>query len=120
MKRLLFGIPLAAILLFAASGTRLRAQDEERPERVSIQAKRFEFSPATITLAKDRPVWLDLTSEDVRHGFFSRDFDLDSELVPGRTTSVQVTPKKSGTFTIICDYFCGSGHGNMKLTVVVQ
>ena len=122
MKRFLIGIALAAVLVLATSDARLAAadrQEEEQPEHVAIHAKRFEFAPATVTLAKDRAVVLDLTSEDVRHGFFSRDFDLDAELVPGKTTAVRVTPTKSGTFTIICDYFCGSGHGNMKLSVVV-
>jgi cytochrome c oxidase subunit 2 len=122
MKRILIGIVLAGVLAFASGDSRLAAadaQEEEQAEHVAIHAKRFEFAPATVTLAKDRAAILDLTSEDVRHGFFSRDFDLDAELVPGKTTPVRITPKKSGTYTIICDYFCGSGHGNMKLTVVV-
>jgi len=33
---------------------------------------------------------------------------------------VKFTPVKAGRYTIICDHFCGSGHGNMHLVVVVQ
>jgi heme/copper-type cytochrome/quinol oxidase subunit 2 len=31
-----------------------------------------------------------------------------------------VTPETAGTFTAICDHYCGLGHGNMKMKVVVE
>jgi heme/copper-type cytochrome/quinol oxidase subunit 2 len=31
-----------------------------------------------------------------------------------------VTPKTPGRYTTICDHFCGAGHGNMKMTIVVE
>jgi len=34
--------------------------------------------------------------------------------------SAPITPPIAGTFTTICDIFCGSGHGNMKMTIVVE
>ncbi len=35
-------------------------------------------------------------------------------------TDVVLTPQTAGRFTTICDHFCGSGHGNMKMTIVVE
>ena len=45
---------------------------------------------------------------------------IDTDIVPGKTSELTVTPQTAGTFTAIYHHFCGSGHGNMKLTIVVE
>ncbi len=109
-------------LLFGmvAMAASFHAKAKEAPRVVAISAKRFEFSPNQITLKKGEPVTLRLTTEDVKHGFFSKALQLDADLVPGNTTEVTITPQTAGTFITICDNFCGSGHGNMKMTIVVE
>ena len=87
---------------------------------IEIRAKRFAFSPDKITLKKGQTVKLRLHSEDVTHGFFLRPLKLDEEIPAGQTTDVIVTPKEAGTFTTICDHFCGANHGNMNMTIVVE
>lgn len=87
---------------------------------VEITAKRFAFSPDKITLKKGQTVKLRLHSEDVTHGFFLRPLKLDEEIPAGETTEVIVTPQQAGTFTTICDHFCGANHGNMNMTIVVE
>jgi cytochrome c oxidase subunit 2 len=114
MRRAAFLVLVAALALPAASG---RAQD---PKIVEITAKRFEFAPATITLKKGETVRLRVHSEDVTHGLFLRALKIDTDITPGQTQELSVTPAETGTFTAICHHFCGSGHGNMKLTVVVE
>jgi cytochrome c oxidase subunit 2 len=87
---------------------------------VEITAKRFAFSPDKITLKKGQTVKLRLHSEDVTHGFFLRPLKLDEEIPAGETAEVVVTPQEAGTFTTICDHFCGANHGNMNMTIVVE
>jgi cytochrome c oxidase subunit 2 len=87
---------------------------------IDITAKRFAFSPDKITLKKGQTVKLRLHSEDVTHGFFLRPLKLDEEIPAGATTEVTVTPQQAGTFTSICDHFCGANHGNMNMTIMVQ
>jgi len=87
---------------------------------VEITAKRFAFSPDRITLKKGETVKLRLHSEDVEHGFFLRPLKLDEEIPAGGTIDVMVTPETAGTFTTICDHFCGANHGNMNMTIVVE
>ncbi|HSD72515.1 MAG TPA: cupredoxin domain-containing protein [Thermoanaerobaculia bacterium] len=111
---------LALLLLSALVVTARAADREEGPRTVAITARRFEFVPSTITLKKGETVKLVVTSEDVTHGFFLRPLKIDTDLVPGETQQITVTPQTAGTFTLICHHFCGSGHGNMKLTVVVE
>jgi len=87
---------------------------------IDITAKRFAFVPDKITLAKGKPVKLRIHSEDVTHGFFLRPLKLDEEIPAGQTIEVTVTPQEAGTFTTICDHFCGANHGNMNMTIVVE
>ena len=116
MKRpLMLALLLLPALVATASG-----QGGAEPRTIAITAKRFEFVPPTITLKKGETVKLVVTSEDVTHGFFLRPLKIDTDLVPGKTQEMTVTPQTAGTFTAICHHFCGSGHGNMKLTVVVE
>lgn len=121
-------ITLTALLLLAAitsftDAPRVRAADEPTPATgrvIPITAKRFNFSPAQITLKKGETVTLRLTSEDVTHGFYLKPLKLDETIDAGKTKDVTVTPQVAGTFSAICDHFCGSGHGNMHLTIVVE
>ena len=113
----------ARLALFALFALTARAQDAvstSEPRTIAVAAKRFEFSPSTITLKKGETVRLVVTSEDVTHGLFLRPLKIDLDLPAGEAQTVTVTPREAGTFTAICHHFCGSGHGGMKLKVVVE
>lgn len=117
-KNLLYLAVLMAPCLLTLSGTgRVRA--DEVPV-VEITARRFAFTPDKITLKKGQTVKFRLHSEDVTHGFFLRPLKLDEEIPAGHTTEVTITPEVAGTFTTICDHFCGANHGNMNMTIVVE
>jgi cytochrome c oxidase subunit II len=87
---------------------------------IEITAKRFQFTPAEITLHRGEPVVLRLRSEDVTHGFYMKALGIDATIAPGAPTDVPVKPAAAGRYTVICDHFCGAGHGNMKMTIVVE
>jgi cytochrome c oxidase subunit II len=115
-QRLTLGTLLAAM---AAAAPPARARSEE-PRVIEVHAKRFEFEPKEIHLTKGEAVTLAVTSEDVTHGFFSRPLHFDEDLAPGKTVSIPLAPKEPGTYTVICDHYCGSGHGGMKMVIVVE
>jgi len=94
-----------------------RASDN--PKVIEITAKKFEFSPSEITIKKGEPVILRLTSADRVHGFMSKPLKIDTDIADGKTTDVAVNPATAGDFTVICDHYCGTGHGNMKMKVTV-
>jgi len=110
MKRVL----LALIILLTAS-----AQDRA-PRVVEITAKRFEFVPNVVTLTKGEPVTLRVTSLDRAHGLLVKALHIDLDIEGGQSAEVTFTPTEGGTFPAICDHYCGSGHGGMKMTFVVQ
>ena len=111
--RLLLAASAVAALVAAAPAS-------ADPRVVEIVARRFQFTPNVVTLKKDEPVILRLRSEDVVHGFFQRSLGIDTTIPPGKDTDVPLTPHEAGRYSIICHHFCGAGHGNMKLTVVVE
>jgi cytochrome c oxidase subunit 2 len=115
---LLAGICEIGLLGVPAMINLTRASDN--PKVIEITAKKFEFTPSEITLKKGEPVVLRLTSADRVHGFMSKPLKIDTDIAAdGKTTDVAVTPDTAGAFTVICDHYCGTGHGNMKMKVTV-
>ena len=114
MKR----IAIAVIALVAA--TQFGAAQEPAPRVVEITAKRFEFNPKQITLKRGEPVTIRLVSTDRAHGLFVKPLGVDLDADDGKPAQITITPDAAGTFPAICDHYCGSGHGNMKMTVIVE
>jgi cytochrome c oxidase subunit 2 len=85
-----------------------------------IVASQFEFTPGTITVQKGDTVVLNLSSEDVPHGFSLAQFDISETLTPGKTKTVEFVADTAGTFSFFCSIVCGSGHGSMTGQLVVE
>jgi cytochrome c oxidase subunit II len=96
------------------------ARATETAQVVKITASKFHFTPDRIVLAKGQPITLELTSADRTHGFMVRAFGIDTDIQPGKTTAITIKPEKVGSYTTICDHYCGLGHGGMKMTIVVE
>lgn len=92
----------------------------DEPRVVTVAARRFEFEPKEIRVERGESVVLEVTSRDVTHGFFSRPLGFDEDLAAGKTVRIPLKTDTAGEFTVLCDHYCGSGHGNMKMTIVVQ
>jgi cytochrome c oxidase subunit II len=93
---------------------------ESQPRVVTISAKRFEFTPNQITLKRGEPVTLRVSAEDRDHGFYQKNLGIELDLTPDHASEVTITPQTAGRFVAICDHFCGSGHGNMKMVINVE
>src|ERR1700691_4641860 len=89
-------ILIIALLAFPFAWRLSHAQDPAH--RIEIVAKRFEFSPAEITLKKGQPVILALTSKDVQHGLKLDAFNQVVIAKKGESSQVQFTPGEAGTF----------------------
>jgi cytochrome c oxidase subunit II len=74
----------------------------------------------TLRLPINRTTKLDMTSRDVIHSFFVPEFRQKEDLVPGQTTTINVTPTKLGHYVIQCAELCGLGHSTMLGQVLVM
>ena len=106
-------------LLLGAATIGLRAAAQPGEQVIKILARRFTYTPNKLTLKKGVPVILELTTADVVMGFNAPDFDVRADIIPGQTARVRLVPDKVGTFTFLCDIFCGSGHETMNGTITV-
>jgi len=90
------------------------------PRVIPMRARRFVFIPDKLALKPGETVVLAITAEDVIMGFSVPDFSVRADLPPGKAVEVRLTaPKKRGTYTFLCDIFCGSGHESMSGTISV-
>ena len=107
-------------LVLGAATVGLRAAAQPKEQVIKIRARRFAYSPNQVKLKKGVPVVLELTTADVLMGFSAPDFQTRADIVPGQVTRVRLVPDKEGTFTFLCDIFCGSGHETMSGTITVM
>ena len=113
-----FTLALGGLLLGAGTiGVRAAAQPKEKV--IKIAARRWTYSPDKLTLKQGVPVVLELTTADILMGFSAPDFQTRADIVPGQVTRVRLVPDKEGTFTFLCDIFCGSGHETMSGSITV-
>jgi cytochrome c oxidase subunit 2 len=121
MKRIMLVLVAASVgYLYQQSVIRSAAQAMPNDEQViRISAATFEFQPSEITVKKNVPVILEITSRDRRHGFKLAAFELRADIQPGAVQKLRFVPDKTGTFRFFCDVFCGDGHEDMSGTLKV-
>jgi cytochrome c oxidase subunit 2 len=121
MKKLAVFLVVAAIgYFYQESMARASVKDPQSDEQViRISAKTFEFQPSEITVKKGIPVTLELVSTDRHHGFKLPAFQLRADIRPGSVEKVRFVPDRTGTFTFLCDVFCGDQHEEMSGTLTV-
>jgi len=118
-KRILISSTLLASAFLSGFLIYGRAGGVPAERVIRITAKKFDFSPDSITLKKGEPVVFEISSADREHGFNLRAFGVRTNVSPGKVTRVRFKPDKTGKFTFSCDVFCGDGHEEMTGTVIV-
>ncbi|MBI2671197.1 cupredoxin domain-containing protein [Candidatus Woesearchaeota archaeon] len=86
----------------------------------NIEAKRWQYTPDTITVNEGDSVILKMHSIDVTHGFGLAGYNINKVINPGETVTVEFVADQKGTFNFVCTVPCGEGHSNMKGKVVVN
>jgi uncharacterized protein (DUF305 family)/plastocyanin len=106
---------LSALVLAFALGSPAAAHPT-----IDIVATNWHFTPNTITVEAGQSTTLRLTSTSGTHGIASDDLGIAATTIsPGRFVEVSFTPRTAGTFAVHCSIFCGAGHPDMVLTVIV-
>jgi cytochrome c oxidase subunit II len=115
-------IMLLLALCATAAGTTARQLkgDVEDVKIVEITASRFQFDPATITVAEGDRVRLRLHSIDRDHAFAIKAFRVKA-LIPraGEAITVEFVADRAGSFDFTCAEYCGTGHARMKGKLIV-
>src|SRR5215469_18101289 len=116
-KKMWIGLGLVAAL--AAGGSLFPTAVSAHP-LIDVAVANWKFTPSTITVPVGVPTTLRLTTTSGVHGIKSDDLGIPMTTIPnGKVVEVTFTPKKAGTYVLHCQIFCGPGHADMALTVVV-
>lgn len=109
-------------IIFEEKKETLFEQPAGEVKEFDMTAKKWEFSPNTITVNKGDTVILHIKSIDVNHGFaFPSGFnDINVTLRPGETVDVEFVADQEGTFMFVCSIICGSGHSRMIGQLIVK
>ena len=86
---------------------------------VYLIARLWSFWPI-IEFEKGKTYRLHLTSLDYNHGFSLQPANINIQIVPGFEHVVTVTPNQSGTYSVVCNEYCGINHHTMVGRVYVK
>ena len=88
---------------------------------------RFKLSDGTYLQAAQElhipvntKVHINLSSKDVIHSFWVPNIGGKKDAVPGRATDLWIQADRPGTYKGQCFEFCGAGHADMLITLVVH
>lgn len=93
---------------------------ESNTREFRITAKQWSFEPSVITVNEGDKVKLSVSSIDITHGLRLAEFGISEILKPGKTINLEFIANKKGTFSFFCTVPCGSGHGDMRGTLIVK
>lgn len=86
---------------------------------VYLIARLWNFWPI-LELEKDKTYRLHLTSMDYNHGFSLQPENINIQVVPGYEHVIKITPNKSGTYSVVCNEYCGINHHTMVSRIYVK
>jgi plastocyanin len=86
---------------------------------IQIAASQYAFEPATIQVTAGESVRLVIRSKDVVHGFSIPDLKIEARIpAGGEPVKVEFVAPPPGRYDIACSEYCGTGHGQMKASLV--
>lgn len=91
-----YGIAMRSRFVFDSKAKRPDVIEVNQGDRVFIHLTNIDFD------------------EDITHGFAINDYDLNMEVQPGQTNTMEFTADKAGTFPLYCTNFCSALHQEMN------
>ena len=84
-----------------------------------LVARTWQFFPI-LKLKKGQTYRLHISSPDLQHGFSLQPLNMNFQVVPGYDHVLTITPTTAGTFSIICNEYCGLGHQEKTGKIIVE
>jgi cytochrome c oxidase subunit 2 len=86
-------------------------------QQLKITATNFKFDQPEYKVKKDQEVVVTLDSKEGLHGI---GIDAFKVKLDGATKTATFKPDKAGTYDIVCNVPCGTGHMTMKSKLIVE
>jgi cytochrome c oxidase subunit II len=127
-------IPIMVVIGFTIWGARVLGQITEPVDNemvINVTAQQWSWTFAypehevgplrELVLPVNQPVRLQMRApdDDVIHAFWVPEFRVKQDVVPGRITTLRITPTVVGSYQLLCAEICGFGHADMRANVHV-
>lgn len=124
-------IPTILVLImfwFGWTGYLEEATIPEDAMKVDVTAQMWKWSfkyengkeSDSLYVPVNKPIRLDLHSNDVNHAFFVPAFRVKKDVYPGLARSTWFLAKSIGRYHIACAEYCGLNHSYMANTIIVM
>ncbi len=87
---------------------------------VRMVAEAWSFTPSEIRVPAGSRVTFVATSEDVVHGLFIPQANVNVMLLPGQVARVKARFDRPGEYLVVCHEYCGIAHHTMAGKVIVE
>ncbi len=89
-------------------------------KEINLEAYQYGFSPDPVVVKKGDIVKFSITSRDVTHGVYIKEYGINITVKKGEHKKIEFFVGKEGNFDIVCSVYCGSGHSSMKGRLIVE
>jgi heme/copper-type cytochrome/quinol oxidase subunit 2 len=89
-------------------------------KEIKVEVFQYGFSPDPLVVKEGDIVKLDVTSRDVTHGFYIKEYNINVAIKEGEHKKVEFFAGREGVFDIVCSVYCGPGHSEMKGKLIVE
>ncbi|MDX8403504.1 MAG: hypothetical protein R8K54_03745 [Mariprofundaceae bacterium] len=86
---------------------------------VYMLARNYDFGKFTLELEKGKTYQLKLAAKELKHAIVVRQLGLQNRIKVGEIKTIELIPKKVGTFDVICGEWCGMGHASMVGKIII-
>ena len=93
---------MLALALAATAVAVAAAAPSRRGSSLEIKASKRGFEPSQLTLRRGESVSIALSSTDGEHCLAIDALRVEKRIVPGRTTTLELTPDRAGAFPFYC------------------
>lgn len=91
--------------------------------QLTVVSSAFDYDVGTpdkvVQIPKGATVHISTTTKDVIHGFEIAGTNVNMMVEPGYISTLTNTFDKVGTYTLLCNEYCGIGHHLMQATIEV-
>jgi heme/copper-type cytochrome/quinol oxidase subunit 2 len=87
---------------------------------VGMSAQNWSFTPNVIKAKRGENLRIQLHGVSGTHGFSAPAFGINVPIAPGERTTVTIPTNKAGTYEFFCSIPCGSGHKQMRGSIIIE
>jgi heme/copper-type cytochrome/quinol oxidase subunit 2 len=113
-----FGLILTACIASLAASCVRKTPAEAT--HIHVTMRQFAIEPKLIEVKQAQNVVLEISTEDVLHGFMVPKLGINEPIQPGNAAAIHLDTSRKGEFEVTCSILCGAGHDDMRARILIK